>query len=611
MIFSLIVILLLAAIAYFHYTQGLFSAAISAICAVLAAVLAFSYHETVIFSLLRGKVADYAHGMILIALFALIYTVLRVIFDTLIPGNLRIPTLIDRVGAAVMGLIAGIFALGIFAIAAQSLPFGPSIAGYTRYKTQSQVDVQVPTQRQAEDTYAFDVIGSDTPGKYEESDHSGLLVPVDDMVVSLVSKLSSGALAGERTLASVHPAYVDELFSQRLGVQVGANRVAINTRELQQVSVPKLFTLDQIAQADSDVGDIRKGAPLKLSGDVLKPLPDQMILIVRTMFGRGADDSDHNVRFSPASIRLVAGGKNYHPVGTLDLREGQQAMRANRMDDFVVVGSERGVDLVFVVDREDLGVPQASKKPDAAAGEAKIKDGVFLEVKRMGVVDLGGKTITPGVEPAENVGPVRKKSLPAPKGAASVQQHALPASEQLLVDAKAEVSDKLFTEINVGSWEENSELTFGSGKANLKDKKFVKLTVEPTQTLALLKQGEYTTAQFFVPPGMKMVQVNAKPPPQAPPDPWSWADQLSSFELVDATGNQKFKPNGAWAKLSAAGGQQKMVGQYDSAAPVASITPGEGRPLDVWLAFLVPENTKLKELQFKGKPLQAVDLEVK
>src|SRR4051794_30293863 len=129
MIFSLIVIILLAAIAYFHYTQGLFSAAISAFCAVLAGVLAFSYHETVIFSLLRGKVADYAHGMILIALFALIYTVLRVIFDTLIPGNLRIPTLIDRVGAAVMGLIAGVFALGIFAIAAQSLPFGPSIAG--------------------------------------------------------------------------------------------------------------------------------------------------------------------------------------------------------------------------------------------------------------------------------------------------------------------------------------------------------------------------------------------------------------------------------------------------------------------------------------------------
>ena len=125
MIFPLAILILVGVIAYFHYVEGLFSATISAICAILAAVLAFSYHEVIIFTLLKGKVANYAHAMILVTLFALGYLILRVIFDKAVPGNVRFPLYVDRVGGAVMGIIAGVFATGILAIAAQSLPFGP------------------------------------------------------------------------------------------------------------------------------------------------------------------------------------------------------------------------------------------------------------------------------------------------------------------------------------------------------------------------------------------------------------------------------------------------------------------------------------------------------
>src|SRR5579884_3691550 len=133
MIFALAMLLVVGVITFFHYIQGFFSATLSAIIAVIAAVFALSYHETVVETLLGGRMANQAHAMALLGLFALIYLLLRVVFDKAVPGNVRLPVLMDKVGAVVMGLIAGIFGAGIVAIAAQELPFRTAIAGYTRY----------------------------------------------------------------------------------------------------------------------------------------------------------------------------------------------------------------------------------------------------------------------------------------------------------------------------------------------------------------------------------------------------------------------------------------------------------------------------------------------
>src|SRR4051812_9860723 len=132
MLFSLIVIVLIGLIAYWHYLQGFFSSAISAILAIIAALVAVGYHEQVV-AMIGGKFNDQASAIALVCLFALTYGLLRVIFDMAIPGNVRFPVLLDRIGAPIMGVIAGIFAVGVWAIAAQTLPFGPSIAGYQRF----------------------------------------------------------------------------------------------------------------------------------------------------------------------------------------------------------------------------------------------------------------------------------------------------------------------------------------------------------------------------------------------------------------------------------------------------------------------------------------------
>ena len=106
-----------------------------------------------------------------------------------------------------------------------------------------------------------------------------------------------------------------------------------------------------------------------------------------------------------------------------------------------------------------------------------------------------------------------------------------------------------------------------------------------------------------------MVQVQAEPPTAAGSDPWAWAQNLSAFELVDAKGG-KHAPSGGWAKISQ-GAAQKMVARYDAASPVASIDKEDGRPLDVWIVFLVADGTKIKDLSYQSKPIRSLDLDVK
>src|SRR5688572_18657811 len=111
MVLGIIVILMLVAIGYFHYVQGFFSGIISAVIAVVAAVVAVGYYETLVEGPFNGMSPDWMPALSLLGLFALTYVILRSIFDKAVPGQLQIPAVLDKVGGAVMGLVAGAFAL--------------------------------------------------------------------------------------------------------------------------------------------------------------------------------------------------------------------------------------------------------------------------------------------------------------------------------------------------------------------------------------------------------------------------------------------------------------------------------------------------------------------
>src|SRR3954451_18677675 len=207
MILSVIILLMVGGIAYFHYVTGLFSATLSAIAAVFAAVIAVSYQETVVESLLKGKIADIANGAVTVVLFIVSYVVLRTLFDRLVPGNVRVPLLVDKIGSALMGIVAGVMAAGVIAFAAQQLPFGPVIGMYSRYDVvYRDVKVNIPGISAAQDLNSHDEVKRDT---LDPAKANGLLIPADSMVLDLVGHLSDGgSLAGARPLTSVHPSWL-------------------------------------------------------------------------------------------------------------------------------------------------------------------------------------------------------------------------------------------------------------------------------------------------------------------------------------------------------------------------------------------------------------------
>ncbi|MCS7034594.1 MAG: hypothetical protein NZ561_11485 [Phycisphaerae bacterium] len=591
MIFSIIIILLIGGIAYFHYVQGCFSATLSAICAAFAAVLAVGYHETVVESLLGGRVADYAHGMVLAGLFAAIYLVLRLAFDGFVPGNVRLPLYVEKGVAAVAGVVAGVFCTGVLAIAAQLLPFGPSVAGYSRFEVGGARDVTVTgIGARAVDLRTYNELVEDTfdPAK---SPVQKLLVPVDDMLLGLVARLSrpDGSLAGRRSLESVHPDYLLEAFGQRLGIEAGAKKVAVAPGRAETLTLKGIYRIGEVAQIQGELTSIRD----RSVAPTVRPASDrESLLVFRVAIHPGAADKDGNFRFSLGSVRLCVDGVNWYPIGTL---EDSGVLFSSRMDDFLIMPrSKEAVDLVF-------RVINAEVMEDPRARPLKLKAGAFLEIKRMARVDLGGQPITDSAPPRDaKVGLLWKPAVLENKPGALRIDTADAPIEVLSV----QVSDELFTSINVGRGDSEMSTDFTGGKATLVSRRFKSFEVDGSISIRRLAEGEYKVRQLLVPPGRRIVQIKAA----RKGNPWGWSD-IGKYELEDATG-ARHAPVGAWAVVKV-GTSDHLLGRYDVERGVRDLPQIDGTPTDVYLAFAVPQGVTLTMLKFNNKPVAALTTQVK
>src|SRR5205823_6984093 len=87
----------------------------------------------------------------------------------------------------------------------------------------------------------------------------------------------------------------------------------------------------------------------------------------------------------------------------------------NKPDDFLIINvqkEDRAADFVFLVNPADVAEGNPKDKVQ------KIKDGVFIEVKRLARVDLSGREITMGVTPAPDVKVEHKPGVSKSKKAA-------------------------------------------------------------------------------------------------------------------------------------------------------------------------------------------------
>lgn len=416
MIFNILILGVLIGVAYFHYAQGLFSAFISTVLAVVAAAVALGFHEQVFSAIGQGKMADVSLGAILVALYAVTYLILRVAMDSMVPGNVDFGSIGNQVGAGLFGVLAGLITAGVIAIAAQSMPFGISILGFSRWECEDrQVSLgEIPGWARVGRADITDFLVNHNEmkvGEFKDGAETAPLNPAkmnnlwlspDEFVSTMVGRLSAGSLSGGKPWFSSHPDYPAELFGYRIGIQSGAKKTAFPINKVPQVDGVAVFKgKEDFNLIDGDLPNFRdKGDKLP---DTLKPGEGHVLIVVRMAFRHDASEKDDFVRFSPGSIRLCAGGKNYYPIGFL---KDDETVAYQHPDDFLLVPSEKGVDAVFSVEPEGIFGKDAS-----AAAATKVGPDVFLEFKRMTDVQLDGKELKTADDLSDDEGKFWKSIL--------------------------------------------------------------------------------------------------------------------------------------------------------------------------------------------------------
>jgi len=652
MILSIVLLLFVGLIAYLHFLQGLLSGFISVVLALIATAVAMAEYEPMAAYVSGGKYNDQSQGVCLIALFALTYLIGRLIFDKAVPGNIRLPHLVDGIGGAVCGLIAGLLGTGIIAIALQSMPFGVSVAGYARYPVAADRNAAVPQEdgRQV-DRLVIGQLKNDNLDKEE----GGMLLPVDDFVVGYTKHLSDGgSLANDKPFDSIHPDLIQELFAQRLGIETGGKHTASNSAKGAQVEVVQMNVLpNAIPQTVGEFQTIWPDAP---KGKKLTAEAGHRLITVTVLFKNEAGDDDHIVRLSPGSIRIAYKGsdgwKNCFPIGTV---QGGQAW-LSKVDDFMFIDvskEDRGANFLFSVEEgAPLTIQNASAKPaaggkgSAAAASVIVAPGTFIEVKRLAKISLEDVTVAMGMPPEkQKYYPMRKAQFykekpaspdqpadttPPPPAPAPAPETSTPApaptergnrrgtptatpaptpttdgsaaADSPLVKPMIVPNPALPVAVNVGTADADAEVVTTAAAGHITGKKFDILDVDTSSdgaAISELPKGGFAISALFVPAGKRLVQVKVDLKPGG--DAWAWAGELGNFTLVDGAG-AGVKPSGVCAAVEKTGAPPKLLASYKANGEVTSVAKVDGAtPNDIRLFFVIPADQKAKEMQYQGK----------
>ena len=277
MIIVIAIAILVVAIAAFQVIQGLYTALINAILTVLTAMFALAYYEDLSAMLRESGVALLSDGLGLVLLFAVPLLVLRFLFDRLlVRDNVVFGSWADRIGGGVLGLVTGLFSVGILTLAMQMLPYDQTVLSYRPYDHE---------MKRAQTLAPF------TP---------------DEVVASAARALSEGSLSAGKPLERVHPNYPLELFAAR-------NTAGRNGRV---DTPPTALAVLGIYEPPANKRWLEN-----VPEDVLLSSMEQKTartLVVRVTVDEQARGEDNWYRMPATHFRLVTkGGRGLYPVGYL------------------------------------------------------------------------------------------------------------------------------------------------------------------------------------------------------------------------------------------------------------------------------------------------------
>ena len=279
-----VVLIILGCVAYLYLKGTFVKSFVLVITAICASVVAFGYFELLANILIDKKILmPWADSLSFILLFILAFAILQTIAGQLTRRKVDLGLLPERIGRIICGIFLGLIVSGLLLAAAAMAPISP----------------KYPYQR-------FDETRPDleNPGK--------VLLNADGFATGWFSIVSGGSFSGKKSFATLHPAFLDQLF---------LNRCAINNG-VSSVTSPDAIEVPRIAVWPAPEG--LKGS----DGKPIQPESGHNLTIVRVEITIQAVKAKGGGAFTPSQLRLVckqnsdakqgslAGrGENIYPIG--------------------------------------------------------------------------------------------------------------------------------------------------------------------------------------------------------------------------------------------------------------------------------------------------------
>ncbi len=131
LVLNILVIGIVALIAYWWANQGVLSSILHLVCVIAAGTIALAAWEPITFAMLNGGAFDnFAWGTTLIGTFALTLLILRFICDRLAPANVELPQWANLLFGGIAGSGSGVLTVGICLIGAGFIQSDSEIMGW-------------------------------------------------------------------------------------------------------------------------------------------------------------------------------------------------------------------------------------------------------------------------------------------------------------------------------------------------------------------------------------------------------------------------------------------------------------------------------------------------
>ncbi len=345
---SLLLLLIVLAIAIRQGPQGLFRAFIMTVLTVCCAATALGTYEWVTNHWIRPiwpkdtLNTDFMLPLMLGITFGVPLLILSLVFDRLIRRACVLPGLADRVGGAVCGFATGFIMAGILAICLQIIPFGGSFLGYSRVAAAQPRTLRAP----------------DAQPPAGDAQENNLWLKPDRFAAGVASVVSTGVFSGSHNFLEDNPDHV-----QAVG-WVGATHAEVSRyappKSISFVRTEKVDAVYRMTPADSRSEDNPKY-------DLIRPETGHEFRMVRVQLNREARDARKTHNFALRQFRLVgqsADGKSYqqyHPIAIQQSDETDVVNRHVRLkkrlgkfwpmtsDVYVPRGTDNQVEVVFEV----------------------------------------------------------------------------------------------------------------------------------------------------------------------------------------------------------------------------------------------------------------------